>query len=247
MNLWRDAENAKKAQKCPLEWGTTLYLANMRKLENMRKFCANVEERIPLCTAVGILLFGEYYRYSEWNSGIYTLWSCNPAPGYRSQRKPHTCPQRIMSCNFTCHPSLLAFLSLIVRCSSSLIPSKLSPLPWWLLLPSPMIPPHSWLLSVYMLTTLYICNVGFPGGSDGKESPTGRPGFDPWVGKTPWKKEWQPTPVFLPGEFHGQRSLASYSPGVEKSQTQVPSASSIRLGVPSTVPTVFYSPCVYST
>ena len=38
-----------------------------------------------------------------------------------------------------------------------------------------------------------------------------RPGFDPWVGKIPWKREWQPTPV-LPGEFHGQRSLASYCP-----------------------------------
>ena len=39
-----------------------------------------------------------------------------------------------------------------------------------------------------------------------------RPGFDPWVGKIPWRKEWQPTPVFLPGESHGQRNLASYSP-----------------------------------
>ena len=40
----------------------------------------------------------------------------------------------------------------------------------------------------------------------------GRPGFDPLVGKTPWRRAWQPTPVFLPGEFHGQRSLADYSP-----------------------------------
>ena len=36
--------------------------------------------------------------------------------------------------------------------------------------------------------------------------------FDPWVGKIPWRRKWQPTPVFLPGEFHGQRSLAGYSP-----------------------------------
>ena len=36
--------------------------------------------------------------------------------------------------------------------------------------------------------------------------------FDPWVGKIPWKRAWQPTPVFLLGEFHGQRSLAGYSP-----------------------------------
>ena len=38
-----------------------------------------------------------------------------------------------------------------------------------------------------------------------------RLGFSPWVGKIPWRREWQPTPVFLPGEFHGQRSLVGYS------------------------------------
>ena len=36
--------------------------------------------------------------------------------------------------------------------------------------------------------------------------------LDPWVGKSPWRREWLPTPVFLPGEFHGQRSLVGYSP-----------------------------------
>ena len=35
--------------------------------------------------------------------------------------------------------------------------------------------------------------------------------FNPWVRKIPWNREWQPTPVFLPGKFHGQRSLAGYS------------------------------------
>ena len=40
----------------------------------------------------------------------------------------------------------------------------------------------------------------------------GRPGFDPWIRKIPWRREWQPTPVFLPGEFHGQRGLAGCSP-----------------------------------
>ena len=39
-----------------------------------------------------------------------------------------------------------------------------------------------------------------------------RCGFDPCVGKIPWRRKWQPTPVFLPGESHGQRSLESYSP-----------------------------------
>ena len=36
--------------------------------------------------------------------------------------------------------------------------------------------------------------------------------FDPWVGKIPWRRKWKPPPVFLPGEFHGQRSLVGYSP-----------------------------------
>ena len=39
-----------------------------------------------------------------------------------------------------------------------------------------------------------------------------RPGFDLWVEKIPWRREWQLTPVFLPGEFHGLRSLMGYSP-----------------------------------
>ena len=36
--------------------------------------------------------------------------------------------------------------------------------------------------------------------------------FSPWVGEIPWSRKWQPTPVFLPGKFHGQRSLVGYSP-----------------------------------
>ena len=56
--------------------------------------------------------------------------------------------------------------------------------------------------------------MGVSGDSDSKESACGcrRPGFDPRVKKIPWRREWQPTPVFLTGEFHGQRSLAGYSP-----------------------------------
>ena len=38
------------------------------------------------------------------------------------------------------------------------------------------------------------------------------PGFNPWVGRIPWRRKWQPTPVFLPGECHGWRSLVGYSP-----------------------------------
>ena len=54
--------------------------------------------------------------------------------------------------------------------------------------------------------------MGFPGGSDGKESACSvRDRFDPWVGKI-WRREWLPTPVILPGESHEQRSLVGYSP-----------------------------------
>ena len=43
-------------------------------------------------------------------------------------------------------------------------------------------------------------------------SAIGRPGFDLWAGKIPWRRVWQPTPVFLPGESQGQRSSVGYSP-----------------------------------
>jgi len=43
-------------------------------------------------------------------------------------------------------------------------------------------------------------------------------GLDPWVRKVPWSKQWLLTPVFLPGEFHGQKSLATIQ-GVTKSLT----------------------------
>ena len=47
-----------------------------------------------------------------------------------------------------------------------------------------------------------------------------RYGFNLWVGKIPWRRAWQFTPVFLPGESHGQRSLVHYSPqGHKKSRT----------------------------
>ena len=39
-----------------------------------------------------------------------------------------------------------------------------------------------------------------------------RQGFSPWIRKIPWRRKWHPTPVFLPGKFHGHRSLASCSP-----------------------------------
>ena len=43
-----------------------------------------------------------------------------------------------------------------------------------------------------------------------------RPVFDSWVGKIPWRRKWQPTSVFFPGESHGCRSLVGYSPWAHK-------------------------------
>ena len=63
---------------------------------------------------------------------------------------------------------------------------------------------------------------GFPAGSVVKRIclQCRRPGFDPWVWKIPWRRAWQPALVFLPGAFHGQRSLEGYSPwGLKESDT----------------------------
>ena len=70
--------------------------------------------------------------------------------------------------------------------------------------------------------------MNFPGGASGKELTCQcrrhkRHRFDPWVGKIPWRRARQPTPVFSSGESHGERSLASYSPqhGKESDTTDV--------------------------
>ena len=67
---------------------------------------------------------------------------------------------------------------------------------------------------------LYICCLqlkGFPGSASGKEPAyqcrrRKRCKFDPWAGKIPRRRAWQPTPVFLPGESRGQKSLLGDSP-----------------------------------
>ena len=66
------------------------------------------------------------------------------------------------------------------------------------------------------MNTFYACfypSLGFPRGSEVKESAcnAGDGGFKLWIGKILCRRAWQPTPVFLPGESHGQRSLAGYS------------------------------------
>ena len=77
------------------------------------------------------------------------------------------------------------------------------------------LPPFTVLTGLFLAAVYF--SLGLPGGASAQEpgcqSRSHKPlGFDPWVGKIPWTRAWQPTPVFLPGESHGQRSLVGYSP-----------------------------------
>ena len=67
---------------------------------------------------------------------------------------------------------------------------------------------------------------GFRGGSSGEEHACQcrkqkRCGFSPWAGRIPHRKKWHHTPVFLPGKFHGKRTLVGYRSWIVKSQTQL--------------------------
>ena len=68
--------------------------------------------------------------------------------------------------------------------------------------------------SIWENLTSLIILISFPGGSGDKSNclQCRRQGFDLWVGKIPWRRKWQPTPVLLPEKFHGWRSLIGYSP-----------------------------------
>ena len=78
-----------------------------------------------------------------------------------------------------------------------------------------------WLLHFLHCAIAFIKNslfwMGSPGNAVVKNPPANAgeardSGFDPWVGKIPWRRKWQHTPVFLPGKSHGQRSLDGFSP-----------------------------------
>ena len=81
----------------------------------------------------------------------------------------------------------------------------------------PMLPSFLYFPPGYIYEFPVIYYMGFPSGTSGTE-PTcqrrrcKRRRFSPWVRKIPWRRAWQPTPVFSPRESHGQRSLAGYSP-----------------------------------
>ena len=77
-----------------------------------------------------------------------------------------------------------------------------------------------------MLLSIHIVFKSFPGSTSSEESACQcrrlkRHGFHPWVRKIPWRGKWQPTPVFLPGESHGQKNLVGFSPWDHKEWTQL--------------------------
>ena len=76
-------------------------------------------------------------------------------------------------------------------------------------------------IKLYLLSTYYEHLLGLPWWLTGKEfaCQCWRHGFDPWVGKIPWRRKWQPIPIFFPGKSHGQRSLMG-SHGIAKSRAR---------------------------
>ena len=67
---------------------------------------------------------------------------------------------------------------------------------------------------LFHIFQVFKAHIGLPWWLSGKESACQcrRPRFDPPVRKIPWRRYWQPTPVFLPGKFHEKRNLVVYSP-----------------------------------
>ena len=87
-------------------------------------------------------------------------------------------------------------------------------------------------------TIFYAVWGAFPAGTSSKEPSCQckrrkRRWLNPWVGKIPWSRAWQPTPVFLPGESHGQGSLVGYSPWVhtESDMTEATWLANLRRGL----------------
>ena len=80
---------------------------------------------------------------------------------------------------------------------------------------------------------LVLTLLGLPHGSDGRESAVQKTQVQSLVRKMPWRRAWQPTPVFLPAEFHEQKNVTSYSPwgGKELDMTEGLTLTLLRRGV----------------
>ena len=96
----------------------------------------------------------------------------------------------------SCFPRTVNYLSIKGKCSKQQ--------------DSPHAPVRCLLVNIYLKKTIIWVH---PGGSDSNESACSQETqVDPWVGKIHRRRKWQPTPVILPGKFHGQKKLGSYSP-----------------------------------
>ena len=104
--------------------------------------------------------------------------------------------------NWNC--SYWFIVKIILQCFS-----KHNPLFFWIKI--------SWFFFLMQVSRTYPQIWGFPGSpTEDSACKTGDPGSIPGSERFPWIRKWLPTPVFLPGEFHGQRSLAGYSPWCHK-------------------------------
>ena len=74
-----------------------------------------------------------------------------------------------------------------------------------------------------------------------------RPGFDPWVRKSLWRRKWQPAPVFLPGKFHGQSLVGDHPRGCKELGTTEQHTNAQRRVTRSTAQLVRASGCEDST
>ena len=75
---------------------------------------------------------------------------------------------------------------------------------------------HSLKVSILRSSAFFIVQLSLVAQSVKSLPAIGLPGFDSWIGKICWRRKWQPTPEFLPEEFHGQRSLVGYNPWGQK-------------------------------
>ena len=157
--------------------------------------------------------------WGNWEVGeVFSLRSILETNSLDSLMRKYKTQRRKVACSGSNH------LGNRIR-DGSLVPSLYS-IPFWLLwlldrLQCPSLPQEF----LYQGISHFFISQQIFQVSDGKETTCQcrryrRPRFDPWVGKIPWRRKWQPTPVFLPGESHGQRSLEGYSPwGHQESDT----------------------------
>ena len=118
------------------------------------------------------------------------------AGGFSTTEPPVTCHVLVtQSCPTLCNPWAVAHQAPLSMGFSRQEYWSGLPFPSPEDLPDPGIEPRSPSLQADALTS----------------APPGRPRFNPWVGKIPWRRKWQPIPVLLPGESHGQRSLMGSS------------------------------------